>query len=505
MLEMRTSTAAADPRALHHRSRSSAWLLGAVGAIIGFIGSWIPSYWGDEAASVMSAERSWSSLGGMLGTIDGVHGLYYALLHVWGGMFGYSELSTRLLSAIAVGFMVAGVVTLVQGFGGSRTAVIAGVVGMVLPRTTYMASEARSSAMGAAAAVWLTVLLMRLIRRRSGALGWIGYALAAAACLYLFLYLGLMLVVHGAYIALLHRRALTSWLLAAGSGLVLAAPIVVIGYLQREQIAFLAHRDYATARNVLVAQWFGHPIPAIIAWVLVAAAAVHLVVAIGRRSDRVQAPVRLTSLGLLWLTLPTAVLLIGNAVISPMYNVRYLSFCTPAAAILIALGAEAIAGRVAARRSLLASLGLVTALAIACMPVYVGQRSPWAKDGGSDWRDAAAYVAAHADTGDAVIFDESSKPSRDPRIMLNLYPTSFTGVDDLALSVPFSERTHLWDAVVPNTQAVADSPGSRSIWAIELGTGNKPPADIAMLQGRGFTVDSSQRINRTTVYHLTKE
>ena len=90
---------AVSPRGLH---ASLPWALGIVGAVVGFAGSWIPSYWGDEAASVMSAERSWSSLAELLGNIDAVHGLYYALLRVWVGAFGTAEVATRLPSAIAV-------------------------------------------------------------------------------------------------------------------------------------------------------------------------------------------------------------------------------------------------------------------------------------------------------------------------------------------------------------------------------------------------------------------
>lgn len=480
------------------------WLIGAAGAVVGFTGSWIPSYWGDEAASVMSAERSWSGLAGMLGTIDAVHGVYYAMLHLWVGVFGSTELATRLPSAIAVGLMVAGIVVLVRGFAGDRIAIAAGIVGIMLPRTTSMASEARSYALGAAAAVWLTVLLLRLLRRRGGVGEWLGYAVGAAACMYLFLYLGLVLIVHALYIALMHRRRLGVWAGSAAAGLLLAAPIIVLGYQQRSQIAFLARRDYATARNVLVSQWFGHPLVAVIGWLLVTAASAALVTSLarGRADDRPRR--RLTVLALLWLAVPSTLLLVGNA-ISPMYNVRYLSFCVPAAAILIALGAEVAGGLVGPRLRRIVPLGLVAALLVASVPVYLGQRTMWAKDGGSDWRAVAQYVAANAHPGDSVFFDQATKPSRDPRIMISLYPDAFRGLHDPALKTPYTERTHLWDAVVPNSVAVADMPRSSDVWAVELPSKTGRPTDITLLLQNGFRIDASQLINRTTVYHLTKE
>lgn len=47
------------------------------------IESWIPSFWGDEAASVISANRPLDSLLEMLGHVDAVHGVYYFALHAW--------------------------------------------------------------------------------------------------------------------------------------------------------------------------------------------------------------------------------------------------------------------------------------------------------------------------------------------------------------------------------------------------------------------------------------
>lgn len=505
MLQMPVVPAAdvghARPRAIH---TSVPWLIGATGAVVGFAASWIPSYWGDEAASVMSAERSWSSLAGMLGTIDAVHGLYYALLHLWVTAFGSTEFATRLPSAIAAGLMVAGVVVLVRDLADDRTAIMAGIVAVILPRTTAMAAEARSYALGAAAGVWLTVLLLRLLRRRTGSRGWIGYAFGAAACMYLFLYLGLLLIVHGLYIALVRRDRLATWSLSAATTLLLAVPIIVLGYQQRSQIAFLARRDYATARNVLVSQWFGQPLVAIMGWTLIVVVSGAFVTVLIRGGAKGLEQHALAALALLWLIVPSTVLLAGN-VVSPMYNVRYLSFCAPAAAILIALGTEVAARRLAPYPRRIVPSALVAALMLACVPVYLGQRTPWAKDGGSDWQAVAQYVATNAHGGGAVIFDQATKPSRDPRIMISLYPDAFNGLQDLALTTPYSERSHLWDAVTPNAVAIARTPRASDVWAVELPSHTGRPADITMLLHDGFQIESAHLLHRTTVYHLTKE
>ena len=153
-----------------------------------------------------------------------------------------------------------------------------------------------------------------------------------------------------------------------------------------------------------------------------------------------------------------------------------------------------------ARRTLVGGLLVVLLIAL-CLPVYVGQRTPWAKDGGSDLRGAAAFVHDHAAPGDVVLFDQSTKPSRDPRLALNLYPSDFAGLDDVALKTPYVERRGLWDAVYPNRDVGARL-GATDVWAIELPATSALPDDVAFLIARGYEVESVDRIHRTVVYHL---
>ncbi|MBC7590432.1 MAG: glycosyltransferase family 39 protein, partial [Salinibacterium sp.] len=466
-------TVLAAPRTLPPPTRARrirpALVLGLVGTLVGFLSSWNPSYWGDEAASVMSATRPWPSLARELSTIDGVHGVYYAFLHVWTSVFGTSELATRLPSAIAAGAMISGTVVLVRHFSDDRLAVLAGVVAIVLPRTTSMATEARSYAMGAAAAVWLTVLLVVLLRRRVSSRWWVVYGLAMAASAYLFLYLGLLLAVHAAYLLVAHRDAIRSWARGAAVAALLAAPMVLIGYTQREQIDFLSRRNYATLPNVLTKQWFGSVPVALLCWALI-------LVALGWMLWQRRSETQVALLALAWLIIPTAALLVGNTTVSPMYNVRYLTFSTPAAAILVAVGINAVARLLhRSQTRTVAGTALVVILVALCAPVYLAQRGPWAKDGGSDWRGVAGYMQSNAVPGDAVVFDQSTKPSRDPRLAMRLYPDSFIGLRDVALVTPFTETNGLWDTVAPLADTTAALATSTDVWAIELSTGSTIP------------------------------
>jgi mannosyltransferase len=481
--------------------RLVALVLGAFGAAVSFAGSWIPSFWGDEAASVMSAERPLGTLWRELGRVDAVHGTYYLFLHFWIGAFGASELSVRLPSAIAVGLAVAGVVVLANLLAGRRVAVISGVVMAVLPRVTLMGAEGRSYAMSAAVAVWLSVVLVVLLRRRQPAsdaarvLPWVGYGVLMAFSVYLFLYLVMLVGIH-ALVVLSTRRnreQLRRWALASAVALVVASPVLYFGLRQRHQIHFLGGRGYATLQHVLVNQWFGDLYFAIPALLVLVAGIV--VVAMRHRGSAV--------LLLGWLLVPTTLILLGNAFVSPMYNERYLSFCTPAVAIVMGIGLAAISRnplRVAA----------VALVVVAAVPSWVSERAPYAKDrsvvfpndSGSDLRQAAAVVGANAHAGDGVVFDETVRPSRRPRLALHLYPQDFAGLKDLALKTPYYDTAGLWDTVKPIT--ASDVAGTGTVWAVEF-LGTSTPAGVLRLQQLGYTVTQELPVSRTVVYELTRE
>ncbi len=290
-----------------------------------------------------------------------------------------------------------------------------------------------------------------------------------------------------------NRMLLRRWLLSAVVAVVAALPVLVYGLSQRHQIAFLAGRNYANAKSIFIAQWFGTPWIAIVAWAFIAVAAV--VVARRYRSRLV--------LLFGWLILPTAALVIGHYAITPMYNLRYLSFCTPVVAIAIAVGIDAIP-RTWMRA---VAVALIVGLAV---PSYVSARTEFAKDHatnypgkpGSDLRQAAALVGSEASPGDAVVFDRTVRPSRDPRLALRLYPQDFTGLQDVGLVTPHWQTSGLWDITEPPLGTRLD--GTRTVWALEL-PHTQTPADIVTLEQLGYVVTKSTLVNRITVYELTLE
>ncbi|SDS10387.1 glycosyltransferase family 39 protein [Microterricola viridarii] len=525
MIDVRSAVAMRMPHAAAraHPARTAA-MLGAGAALLSFAGSGIPSYWGDEAASVLSAERTLPGLFGLLGQIDAVHGAYYLFLHFWVQLLGTGEWAVRAPSAVAIGVAAAGCCVLGRRLFGPATGLLAGILFAVLPQATHMGAEARSYAFTMAAATWLLIwLLMLLDRQEQRPRVWAGYGVATAGSIYLFLYLGLMLPVGAVVLVILRapRRTWAGWARAAALALLLALPILVAAVLQRAQISFLAERGYATPDAVLVSQWFGWPGLALLAWALIVIALLGAVRALpashgaaAQRAERIPAamgaalPHRDAVLIVTaWLVLPTAAVLLVNAVALPVYSVRYLAFSAPAAALLMAVGLRAVATwalgpwRASARRQQLGLLAGTLVIAALAAPSYLGQRTPFAQ-GGSDLRQLAETVAANGQRGDAVVFDESVRPSLRPRLALDLYPAHFADYDDVMLDTRYVQRTRLWDTVRPLAELGARVQGHSTVWAVERGA-DRP--DVTALEALGYRVDAAMPINTTTVFKLTKE
>ena len=504
-LQSTVRAGARRPRSL--RPRPLTWIalvIGIAGTAVSATGSWIPSLWGDEAASVMSAQRSIPSLFAMLGHVDAVHGTYYLGLHFWIDLVGSDPFVMRLPSAFAIGGTAALVTVIAGRLGSRRVAVAAGILTCVLPRLTIAGSEVRSYAFSALVATLLTMLLVELISRepRRRAL-WIAYSLVLAAGVYVFLYLALLVVVHGVVLlAMRMPRAFTMrWLRFAGIGIALGLPVLIAAVAERGQIAYLGHRPMVTPANVLVAPWFITIPFAALSWVLIVCAGIAWFR--GRRRPMPQRDGRMPRLDLLaaaWLLIP-AVVLIGGYFLVPVYTPRYLTYCAPAAAILIALGLDWLTGRKA--WALLLSLAVVLGVAV---PGYLAQRQPYAKNE-SDWAVISAVVGAHARPGDAVAFDERTRPSRRPRLAMHTYPAGFAGLADVTLDTPYWAGTSWHDTAysIPKAAELGRLDGVVRLWLVEYSTPEHlDDHELLALEGLGFTTSASYATHRSVIYELVR-
>jgi mannosyltransferase len=473
--------------AFDRRDVLAAVTLGFAGLAASAAGSANASLWGDEAASILSAERPLPSLFTMVQNVDAVHGLYYLGLHFWIHLFGASPFSVRFPSAIAVGIAVGGVVLLGSRLRGLRFGIIGGIVGAVLPRMTDVGSEARSYAATAAIATWLSLIFVLQFdspspRRRL----WVAYGALLALGTSLFIWVALVAAAH--LVVLLVARdgvrarpsRIAGWGAATAAALLIATPVLTFAYLERDQISYLERRQLYDVTSMLVTPWFENPAVAIIAWLLIVAAIATAIFTPGRADGLVSARALLP---IVWMLVPTVFLLAFSAFIA-VYTPRYLAMCAPAVALLMATPIDVLA---ASRRRAEAAVALAFVLALVA-PVWLTQRGPNAKNN-SDWAQISATLGARAKPGDAVAFDDSVRPSRRTRLALRTYPAGFTGLEDPTLEIPFWENDTWYDRTY--TLAKANSLGRLDevsrIWLVEYAIAGKADTDgTATLLDAGF-------------------
>ncbi|GFE39230.1 hypothetical protein Stube_39030 [Streptomyces tubercidicus] len=269
--------------------------------------------WRDEAVTYDMAHRSLADLWHTLQHVDVVHGLYYALMHLWfrvydvtlGGAFG-EAVGLRLPSVAAMTVAAAGVALLGRRLVGRRAGLLAGCTFALIPVVQQYAQEGRSYAIVCALVVWASYLLVLTAARPRRRL-WLGYtALMLAACL-LHEFAVLALPAHGAAVVLarLPRRVLRAWLLASGTVLAGLAPLAVFSTRQSAQISWLMWPDPLQLLTFAVLAVLG--------------------LACARVRIRSRGPIGLRALGIPLLLLPTLLLLLLSHV-EPAYVDRYVLY-----------------------------------------------------------------------------------------------------------------------------------------------------------------------------------
>ncbi len=412
----------------------------AITAVISGAGASRPSLWFDEGATISaSASRSLPQLWQLLGRIDAVHGLYYLVMHGWFTMFGPTEFWCRVPSCLAAGAAAAGVVVFTKQFGTRTTAVCAGAVFAVLPRTTWAGIEARPYALSAAAAVWLTVLLIAAVRRNRRWL-WLLYALAAMLSILVNLNLVLLVLVYAVNLAALRpgKSAALWWALSSAVAVGIMTPFMFFAHGQIYQVAWIFPLNWHNAIDVVQHQYFDNSVPFGIL------AAVVIVAAVAARLAGAPAPGgqvgRLLGVCIAWMVLPTGVSLIYSAVSKPVYYPRYLFFTAPAMAVVLAMCIVTLA------RHRVAVAAVLVALAVAAAPNYLfSQRTRYAKEGW-DYSQVADLLAAHTAPGDCLLLDNTVFWAPGPiRALPATRPAAFRHLVDVGRGPRAAQHATLWD------------------------------------------------------------
>jgi mannosyltransferase len=468
-LEQRAAEVVDQPGAARPRGRSlDPWAVAVLAAVIS--GAWAcrPSLWFDEGATISaSASRTLPGLWKLLGSIDAVHGLYYLLMHGWFAIFPPTEFWSRVPSALAIGVAAAGVTVFTRQFvPGRATALCAGAVFAILPRTTWAGIEARSYAFVAAAAIWLTVLLVTAVRRGRppGKRLWVTYALALMLSILLNLNLLLMVPVYGAMLPLLtpkgsRKSAVIGWAVSSAIAVGAMTPFMVFAHNQVFQVNWIYPVSWHYAFDIILRQYFDHSPPfAILAAVLIVAA----VLARLRGSRGPAGDTRsLLIICAAWIVIPTVLVVVYSAISEPIYYPRYLIFTAPAAAVVMAVCIVTIA------RKPWPIAAVVLLFAAAAVPNYLFvQRWPYAKEGW-DYSQVADLISSHATGGDCLMVDNTVPWKPGPiRALLATRPAAFRSLIDVERGAYGPKVGWLWDGHVAVWLATAKINKCTTIWTV---------------------------------------
>jgi mannosyltransferase len=414
-------------------------------AIFGFLAMlWnlgTPSLWQDEAATIGAANRPLGSLWRLVGNIDAVHGFYYALIHFWGDAFGFTPFSLRVPSAIAVAASAYLLYCLALKLSkNSAVAIWASVVFLALPRTHMSGSEARSNALTATMAIALTYVFIWTLENQKSWRRWLTFTLLAALSIYLFMFSVLIFAAFGAYLLVKQRRALVAFVISALAALALSAPVLVYGFREQGQVGWI------TQKPVYQYLWeAGVGVDYNRAWPMALLGVLLVMLAIFRRAS---------ILLVLWAILPSVLLIVVSMLIKPYFVDHYLTFTTPATAILIALGLNGLtwpSGHV--RKSVTLRFAVGAALVALCIPSFVASREPSAK--GTEWSQIAQAIEQNSTIGDSVLLpDATTKTSRALDLMIVAYAPEFAGRHDLTLQAKPEETRLLFGKRMPEAAAI---------------------------------------------------
>jgi len=435
------------------------------------------SLWRDEAYTLEAARRSFGQIFRLLLHVDAVHGPYYLGMHVVTSVLGTSEVALRLPSLIATSLAAGALAAL-----GSRLAqasqlpapsvigLLAGLLYVAAPQTTYYAQDARPYGLVTLFAVVATYLLLVAMRRGSeggwrGMWGWAAYTAAIVLTGMASLFALLILPAHAVTLLRARERArLLPWLASAAVAVVLLSPLIVLGYGQDRALAWVV-RPGAGALRILVTVFAGSS--ALIPLVAVLAAC-GVASGLGATARRLE--VTVVTVALPWLALPPLILLAASLV-KPVYVERYVVFCQPALALLCAAGLAWIArliasspvGRSAPALAWGAPAVILAALAVLAVGPQRAARLTSARP--DNLRGVSAVVAANERPGDVVFYLPS-----EVRVVSMAYPAPFGKLRDLALNQSPVESdsltgTQVWAPVL--ARRFAGPPAVHRVWLVQ--------------------------------------
>lgn len=476
------------------------WTPALVTLLLGTFLSWRPSFWLDEASTLVAADRPFGEIVQLSETIDRVHTAYYLLLHPWLEIAGHSEFAVRLPSAAAMALSTAAVVAIGRRLGGRGLGLRAGLVFAALPIVSHHAMDARPFPFALAATTWAGWALVRGIeatRAGRGAPAWwlLWAGLSAVGALFSF-YAILIPIAHVVTVVLarIGRRVLVFFGVAVLFGAAMV-PWALAVYAQRSQVALQAGGFPGTVPKIplwWVTGWFYTPKAVSAGAALLVLGGLLALSAWGLRpSDGSggRAARTLPLLAVPWLLLPPTVIVVISVVSTPALQARYLLGTVPALALLAGRGWQRLPHRPAL---------LLPALIVL---VGVGVLQVAAREEGSreNLRSLAELVAAHKEPGDAVLFSPGDRVR-----VVAAYPQQWSGVTDLGHRGTARETHSLIPAERTFEEISRDAASPRRVWVVGFpSAGMDPQPQVAALAAALQRTVEQSWVERDWVVYLT--
>lgn len=288
--------------------------------------------WRDEAVTFQVGRRTVPQIWRLLHDVDAVHGLYYLVMHAVLAVHP-GEVVLRLPSVCAAAVTAALVSALGTRLVRPRVGLWAGLLYAVAPMAGHYAQEGRSYALVAAGATGATLLFVRAARAGS----WCAYGTVLGVTCWLHEFAVLLLLAHAVSLALARagRDVWRGWGRAAVAVALSLLPMVLVSRGQAAQVAWLRRPTADTAEGLL--RLFLGPADGVYR-VCLGLALLGLAGLVRRRGEITCAGVALPLA-----VVPPGVLMLLSQ-ISPLYVDRYVLYALGGAPLLVACGAERVAG-----------------------------------------------------------------------------------------------------------------------------------------------------------------
>ena len=194
-------------------------------------------------------------------------------------------------------------------------------------------------------------------------------------------------------------------------------------------------------------------------------------------------------------------MLIASAVVTPLYNPRYLTMCLP----FVALAMAAVLDAIPHRRLAIAGLAVAVALSV---PSLVDQRQATAKES-TDWHNVAALIQGERamDGGTtAFIFDRvRHHPRATARVISYAYPDAFEDSIDVTLRTSAAESGRLWETTTPLTDSLSRLGGADEVYLLTSTASDGTADTTSALRPEGWVVDRTWILSDVKIVRYTKE